>query len=131
MDYMIDPVEHGRLLEALGRLKEDIRDGKLTIRELADRLDELERKARENEQEHLEFVKQEAMRGIQDSLKKLENSVVVMTPKQAKDAGSNWFSILLKNPTNLMWIILGVVVLSMVIMGYSYVEISQVLDRLR
>lgn len=131
MDYMIDPVEHGRLLEALGRLKEDIRDGKLTIRELADRLDELERKARENEQEHLDFVKQEAMRGIQDSLKKLENSVVVMTPKQAKDAGSNWFSIMLKNPQYLMWIILGVVVLSMIIMGYSYVEISQVLDRLR
>ena len=49
----------------------------------------------------------------------------------AKENGSGFFSIILKNPTYLMWLILGVVVVVMVFQGYSYAEISRVLERIK
>lgn len=130
MAYVLDPVEYGRALEALKRLAEDVSRGDRTIGELKEKIESLEEKFVKNDNEHRNFVMHTELAGIQESLKKLENSVVVMTPKQAKDAGNNWFSILLKNPTYLMWLVLGTVVVSMVFMGYSFVEISQVLNRI-
>lgn len=123
--------EHYEIMADIKSIKKDILDGEANQEELLRKIEALEKKAQLNDVEHLQFVRNEAIAGIRDSLKKLEDGMIVMTPKQAKDAGSNWFSIMLKNPQYLMWIILGVVILSMVIMGYSYVEISQVLDRLK
>ena len=86
MTYDVNPVEYGRMLNEISRLNDDVKEGKLTIKELIERLDELEQKARQNEQDHKNFVRHTELQGIEDSLKKLENSIVVMTPKQAQAA---------------------------------------------
>lgn len=124
MTYEINPVEHGKILAEVGRLKDD-------IKAMEKRVDELEEYARRNETAHQGFSNSlEKLQGVPDSLKKIENSILVVTPKQAKENGNSWLDILLKNPTYLMWIILGAVIISMVLMGYNFVEISQVLEKL-
>lgn len=123
--YEINPVEHGKILAEVGRLKDD-------IKAMEQRVDELEAIARRNDTEHQNFsLALERLNGVPDSLKKIENSIMVVTPSQAKQNGNGWLAILLKNPTYLMWIILGAVIISMVLMGYSFVEISQVLEKMR
>ncbi|WFF72661.1 hypothetical protein [Proteiniclasticum sp. QWL-01] len=125
MAYEINPVEHGKILAEVGRLKDD-------IKAMEKRIDELEAYARRNDTEHQGFSNSlEKLQGVPDSLKKIENSILVVTPKQAKENGNGWLTILLKNPTYLMWIILGAVIISMVLMGYNFVEISQVLEKLK
>ncbi|KAF5061943.1 hypothetical protein DSECCO2_309990 [anaerobic digester metagenome] len=125
MVYEINPVEHGKILAEVGRLKDD-------IKAMEKRIDELEAYARRNDTEHQGFSNSlEKLQGVPDSLKKIENSILVVTPNQAKENGNGWLTILLKNPTYLMWIILGAVIISMVLMGYNFVEISQVLDKLQ
>ena len=131
MAYVVDPVEYGRALESLKRLAEDVATGNRTIEELKAKIEALEDRFALNDSEHRTFVQHTELQGIQESLKKLENSVVVMTPKQAKEAGNNWLSILFKNPTYFMWLILGVVVVAMIFMGYSFVEIIQVVNRIQ
>jgi hypothetical protein len=123
--------EHYEILADIKSLKRDLLNGEATQDEILKKIEILEEKARTNDREHKNFVRAEALIGIQESLHKLESGTVVMTPKQAKDAGESWLGLLLKNPTHLMWLILAAVVITMVFMGYSYAEISQVLDRMR
>lgn len=125
MTYEINPVEHGKILAEVERLKDD-------IKAMEKRIDELEAYARRNDTEHQGFSNSlDKLQGVPDSLKKIENSILVVTPTQAKENGNSWLAILLKNPTYLMWIILGAVIISMVLMGYNFVEISQVLEKLK
>ena len=131
MAYEFDPVEYGQVLAEIGRLKEDVREQKLTTIEIVKRIEDLEHKARQNEIEHIDFVKSEAIRDIQNSLKKMENNIQIMTPTQAKESGVAWYALILKNPTYVLWIMLGGIVLLMIFMGYSFAEISQVLEKLK
>ncbi|KAF5037175.1 hypothetical protein DSECCO2_567380 [anaerobic digester metagenome] len=123
--------EHYEILASIKTLKEDMAQGRVTYADMAKRLDELEDLARLNNLEHKDFVRHKELAGIQDSLKKMENNITILSPQQAKEAGQGWLSILLKNPQYLMWIILGAVIITMIFMGYSFVEISQVIDQLR
>ena len=123
--------EHYEIMADIKSIKKDILDGESNSELLLEKIEALEKKAQLNEAEHPQFVRNEEIAGIRVSLKKLEDGMVVMTPAQAKDAGNGWFSILMKNPTYLMWLILAAVVISMVGMGYSFVEISQVLNRIK
>ena len=123
--------EHYEIMADIRSIKEDIKQGKATNSELVEKLEILERRAAQNDMDHSVFVKHQELAGILDSLKKLKDGMVVMTPTQAKDAGNSWLSVLMKNPTYIMWLILAVVVISMVGMGYSFVEISQVLNRIK
>lgn len=125
MAYEINPVEHGRILAEVGRLKDDIKAMEL-------RVEELEDLARANTLDHQSFKRAlEHLQGVPDTLKKIENSIMIVTPDQAKENGNSWVAMLLKNPTYLMWVILAAVVITMVIQGYNYAEISQVLDKIR
>ena len=123
--------EHYEIMADIKSIKKDILDGESNSELLLEKIEALEKKAQLNEAEHPQFVRNEEIAGIRVSLKKLEDGMVVMTPAQAKDAGNGWFSILMKNPTYLMWLILAAVVISMVGMGYSFVEISQVLNKIK
>ena len=123
--------EHYEIMADIKSIKKDILDGESNSELLLEKIEALEKKAQLNEAEHPQFVRNEEIAGIRVSLKKLEDGMVVMTPAQAKDAGNGWFSILMKNPTYLMWLILGAVVITMIIMGYSFAEISQVLNRMK
>lgn len=123
--------EHYEILASIKTLKEDMAQGRVTYADMAKRLDELEDLARLNNLEHKDFVRHKELTGIRESLKKMENNITILSPQQAKEAGQGWISILLKNPQHLMWIILGVVVVVMVFQGYSYAEISRVLDRIK
>ena len=123
--------EHYEIMADIKSIKKDILDGESNSELLLEKIEALEKKAQLNEAEHPQFVRNEEIAGIRVSLKKLEDGMVVMTPAQAKDAGNSWLSVLMKNPTYLMWLILAVVVISMVGMGYSFVEISQVLNRIK
>lgn len=125
MAYEINPVEHGRILAEVGRLKDDIKAMEL-------RVEELEDLARANTLDHQSFKRAlEYLQGVPDTLKKIENSIMIVTPDQAKENGNSWVAMLLKNPTYLMWVILAAVVITMVIQGYNYAEISQVLEKIR
>ena len=123
--------EHYEIMADIKSIKKDILDGESNSELLLEKIEALEKKAQLNEAEHPQFVRNEEIAGIRVSLKKLEDGMVVMTPAQAKDAGNGWFSILMKNPTYLMWLILAAVVISMVGMGYNFVEISQVLNQIK
>lgn len=123
--------EHYEILSDIKAIKEDIKDGKTTNEKLIEKLEELEKRAMQNDAEHLQFVQHKDLTEMKDILRRLKDGTIVMTPSQAKDSGQNWFSILMKNPQHLMWVILGVVIISMIIMGYSYSEISQVLERIK
>ena len=111
--------------------KQDYEIHGLSYSELVEKLEILEKRAAQNDMDHSVFVKHQELTEIRDALRTLKDGMVVMTPAQAKDAGNGWFSILMKNPTYLMWLILAAVVISMVGMGYSFVEISQVLNRIK
>lgn len=123
--------EHYEILADIRSIKEDLKQGRLTNADLIDKLEILERRQAQNDLDHTTFVKHQDLAEIRDSLRTLRDGMVIMTPKQAKEAGNGFLSLLLKNPTYLMWLILGVVVLSMVFMGFSYAEISQVLGRIK
>ena len=123
--------EHYEIMADIRSIKEDIKQGKTTNSELVEKLEVLERRAAQNDMDHSVFVKHQELVEIRDALRTLKDGMVVMTPAQAKDAGNGWFSILMKNPTYLMWLILAAVVISMVGMGYSFVEISQVLNKIK
>ena len=122
MAYDVGQIEQGKIIAEVGRLKED-------IKAMEARVEELEKIATKNDIDHLDFVRYSAFTSVQQSLQKLENAVVVMTPKQAKDAGNGWLSVVLKNPTYVMWLILATVVVAMIFNGYSYSEINDVLRR--
>ena len=123
--------EHYEIMADIKSIKKDILGGESNSELLLEKIEALEKKAQLNEAEHPQFVRNEEIAGIRVSLKKLEDGMVVMTPAQAKDAGNSWLSVLMKNPTYLMWLILAAVVISMVGMGYSFVEISQVLNKIK
>ena len=123
--------EHYEMLSDIKAIKEDIKNGKATSRELVGKLEELEKRAIQNDAEHLQFVQQKDLTEIKDVLQMLKGGTVVMTPEQAKDSGQNWFSILIRNPQYLMWLILGLIVVIMVIQGYNYSEISQVMEKIK
>ena len=96
-----------------------------------EKLEELEKRAMQNDVEHLQFVQHKDLTEMKDILRRLKEGTVVMTPSQAKDSGQSWFSILMKNPQHLMWLMLGFIIVIMVIQGYNYSEISQVLERIK
>ena len=123
--------EHYEMLSDIKAIKEDIKNGKATSRELVGKLEELEKRAIQNDAEHLQFVQQKDLTEIKDVLQMLKGGTVVMTPEQAKDSGQSWFSILVRNPQYLMWLILGLIVVIMVIQGYNYSEISQVMEKIK
>ena len=123
--------EHYEILSDIRAIKQDVADGKATNRELVIKLEELEKRAMQNDVEHQAFVQHKDLTEMKDILRMLKEGTIVMTPKQAKDSGQNWFSILMKSPQHLMWVILGLIIVIMIVMGYSFAEISQVLDKLK
>ena len=123
--------EHYEMLSDIKAIKEDIKNGKATSRELVEKLEELEKRAIQNDAEHLQFVQQKDLTEIKDVLQMLKGGTVVMTPEQAKDSGQSWLSVLIRNPQYLMWLILGLIVVIMVIQGYNYSEISQVMEKIK
>lgn len=125
MAYEINPVEHGRILADIESLKKD-------AQQLNDRVDELERKAWKNDSEHETFRKMDSkIDSINESIKKIEKGTLVVSKKEASDNGMPFITQLFKNPQYLLWLILAVVVLAMVLTGYSFAEISQVLQRIK
>ena len=122
--------EHYEILSDIKAIKQDIKDGKTTNEKLIEKLEELEKRAMQNDVEHLQFVQHKDLTEMKDILRRLKEGTIVMTPSQAKDSGQNWFSILMRDPQHLMWLLLGIVLISMIINGYSYAEISQVLERM-
>lgn len=124
MEY-VNPVEHGKILAEVGRLKDD-------IKRLEKRVDELEDLARTNTLDHQYFSKAlDKLQGVPESLKRIEDKTIIMNTDQAKAEGNGWLALLVRNPTTLMWLILAAVVITMVIQGYNYAEISQVLQQIR
>lgn len=123
--------EHYEILSDIKAIKQDIKDGKTTNEKLIEKLEELEKRAMQNDLEHLQFVQHKDLTEMKDILRRLKEGTVVMTPSQAKDSGQSWFSILMKNPQHLMWLMLGFIIVIMVIQGYNYSEISQVLERIK
>ena len=122
--------EHYEILSDIKAIKEDIKTGKTTNEKLIKKLEELEKRAMQNDAEHLQFVQHKDLTEMKDILRRLKEGTIVMTPSQAKDSGQSWFSILMKNPQHLMWLMLGFIIVIMVIQGYNYAEISQVLERM-
>lgn len=131
MAFEVDPKEHYQILADISKLKEDAKEGKVTLREIFERLEEVEQKARINELDHREFITIKSLQPVYESMRKLENSIVVMTPQQAKDAGNSLVQLLGKNPNYMLWLIMGVVVVAMIAMGYSFSEIRQVLEKIQ
>ena len=73
MAYEISPVEHGQILADIKHLKED-------AKQLNERVDVLEKKAWQNDVEHENFKSVVAnVEAIKGSIKKLENSTVIVT----------------------------------------------------
>lgn len=131
MGFEVEAKEHYGILADIRVLKQAVADGKVTMREMADRLDELEERARTNDFDHKGFVKLESLQPIYDSMRKLEGSIVVQTPKQVQDNGGSFLQIIGRNPTYLLWGILGMVAVLMVIMGYRFTEIIEVLNKIK
>lgn len=132
MVYEIDPVEHGQLMADIARLKEDVKDGRITDRDLSKRLEDLEHLARQNDREHERFNKSlDTLHHIEQSLKKIEDGTLVINQKQARDRGDSWLSIITSNPKYLVWIVAGIATIFMVFMGYSMAEIAAMLDRIK
>ena len=123
--------EHYEILSDIKVIKQDIKDGKTTNEKLIEKLEELEKRAMQNDVEHLQFVQHKDLTEMKDILRRLKEGTIVMTPSQAKDSGQSWFSILMRNPQHLMWLMLGFIIVIMVIQGYNYSEISQVLERIK
>ena len=129
--FEVTPKEHYGILADIRVLKQAVADGKVSMKEMADRLDELEERARTNEYDHKGFVKLENLQPIYDSMRKLEGSILVQTPKQVQDNGGTMLSIIGRNPTYLLWGIMGMVAILMVIMGYRFSKIIQVLQKIQ
>ena len=123
--------EHYEILADIKSLKRDVADGDLNREILIGKIEALEKRAQQNDIEHLQFVKVSELAEIRDTVRELKGSTVIMTPQKAKENGNGFIALILKNPTYLMWLILGAVVITMIIMGYSYAEISQVLERIK
>ena len=123
--------EHYEILADIKSLKRDVADGDLTREVLVGKIEALEKRAQMNDIDHLQFVKATELAEIRDIVRRLDGGTIIQTPEKAKENGSGFFSIILKNPTYLMWLILGVVVVVMVFQGYSYSEISRVLERIK
>ena len=121
----VSPVEHGQVMADIARLKLDAKD-------LYQRVDDLERKAWQNDVDHESFkVSASSILSIQETLRKIEKATIVIDKKQAADSGMSFFGQLMRNPQHLMWVILGIVAITMVLMGYSYAEIVQIIDRMK
>ena len=130
--YDIDPVQYGQLLGDITRLKEDIKTGNITIKELSDRLDQLEERANQNDRQHIHYDTQlTAINRIEESLKKIEDGTFYVDRSKAKADGTGWVQLLVSNPKYLLWTIIGVVSALMVLMGYSLTEILNVLKQLQ
>lgn len=134
--------EHYEIMADIRVLKEYIVDDKATkeellekverLEELLGKVENLEEKAAKNDLEHDGFAKEETVQGLRASFKEeMEKRTIIMSSDQAKADGKGWLALVLKNPTHLMWLLLAVVIVAMVIQGYSYAEISQVLDKMR
>ena len=123
--------EHYEILADIKSLKRDVADGDLNREILIGKIEALEKRAQQYDIEHLQFVKVSELAEIRDTVRELKGSTVIMTPQKAKENGNGFVALILKNPTYLMWLILGAVVITMIIMGYSYAEISQVLERIK
>ena len=125
MAYEISPVEHGQILADIKHLKDD-------AKQLNERVDDLEKKAWQNDVDHESYKKiAEHVGQIEYSIKKLENSTVIVTEKQAKENGVPMVVQFLKNPQYMMYLIIGILVIVMIIQGRSYQEISEVVKNLK
>ena len=122
--------EHYEIMADIRAIKKDLIDGDANQEELLKKIIILEQKSLKNDFEHTGFVASQELAELSAAVRELKGGMVVMTPQQAKNAGNSWLSVLLKNPTYLMWVILGAIIITMVVMGYSFIEINQVLDKL-
>ena len=123
--------EHYEIMADIKALKRDVEAGETDRENLLTKIEALERRAAQNDIEHLQYVKVAELAEIRDTVRALKGSTVIMSPDKAKENGNGFIQLILKNPTYLMWLILGAVVITMIIMGYSYAEISQVLERIK
>ena len=123
--------EHYEIMADIKALKRDVAAGETDRENLLKKNEDLERRAAQNDIEHLQYVKVAELAEIRDTVRALKGSTVIMSPDKAKENGNGFIQLILKNPTYLMWLILGAVVITMIIMGYSYAEISQVLERIK
>ena len=121
----VSPVEHWQVMADIARLKIDAKD-------LHHRVDDLEKKAWQNDVDHEAFkVSASSILSIQETLRKIEKATIVIDKKQAADSGMSFFGQIMRNPQHLMWVILGIVAITMILMGYSYAEIVQIIDRMK
>ncbi len=123
--------EHYEIMADIRTLKQAIADGRATKEELIEKIEVLEQLAAQNNLDHLQFVKTQEITEIRDIVRRLDGGTIIQSPQKAKENGTGFIALILRNPTYLMWLILGAVVITMVIMGYSFVEISQVLEQIR
>lgn len=132
MAYEIDPVEHGQLMAEIARLKEDVKEGRITDRDLSKRLENLEYRALQNDRDHERFSKSlDTLHHIEQSLKKIEDGTLVINQRQARANGDNWLKIITSNPKYMLWLVAGMAAIFMVFMGYSMSEIAAMLDRIK
>lgn len=132
MAYEIDPVEHGQLMAEIARLKEDVKEGRITDRDLSKRLEKLEYRALQNDRDHERFSKSlDTLHHIEQSLKKIEDGTLVINQRQARANGDNWLKIITSNPKYMLWLVAGMAAIFMVFMGYSMSEIAAMLDRIK
>ena len=121
----VSPVEHGQVMADIARLKLDAKD-------LYQRVDDLEKKAWQNDVDHESFkVSASSILSIQETLRKIEKATIVIDKNQAQSSGMSFLGQLMRNPQHLMWVILGIVAITMILMGYSYAEIAQIIDRMQ
>ena len=123
--------EHYEIMADIKALKKDIADGETNREVLLLKIEALEKRAQQNDIDHLQYVKVSELAEIRDTVRALKGSTVIQSTEVARENGAGLLTLILKNPTYLMWIILGVVVVVMVFQGYSYAEISRVLERIK
>ena len=132
MSFDIDPREYYGLLAEVKQLNTRMEKGDISITELQESLKNLEVRADRNDLEHLNFTKFGTdIAGIHEELKKMSKGTLIYNQQAAKDNGVSWPMQILKNPQYMMWIILLLIILVMIISGYQWSEISQVLGRIR
>ena len=132
MSFNIDPREYYGLMAEVKQINTRLEKGDITIAELQESLKNLEVRADRNDLEHSNFIKFGTdIAGIHEELKKMSKGTLIYNQQAAKDNGVSWPVQILKNPQYMMWIILLLIILVMIITGYQWSEISQVVERIR
>ena len=129
--------EHYQILADVKVIREKLEEGTEDHASILTRLDSLEKQSVANTQallcnasDHLQFVKSDELKSIEESLNSLKLGTVIMSPQQAKSSGHGWFAILLQNPIYLMWLTFGFVVIILIYNGFTYSEIMGIINQL-